>query len=718
MATKRLHKTPPQITRLYNRGVKSVIPLLHGKSPGYADWQKITDEEAQKKVWNWSEEAEAGEAPNFGIRLGPQWGDLCDIDLDSSEARLLAEYYLPQTAKFGRGGTCTHYLYKQLGGKAEKSPSKRYQWDKRNEKSVLLELRASGQTMAPGSVHPETGEHIEWMNQEEIREIEASDLIRCVNNLAAASLLFRDWNSGNRDELAVCLVGSMVRGDWDDHDIDAFLEPILNCAGDEEGIKRFKAERLRTELEAGGRVPGLRRLREICSGGGLGQQGFERIVEWLELGGGDILEEINNEFAVVSLPMGGVSIMREHGDEGVTFLDQASFKLIYSNRIVPYRGREVTADRFWLAHRDRREYLKGVVFKPGKEAADGEYNLWRGFAVDAVEGKFGCGWELLLGHIRDSLCKGEERVWRWFIGWMAHRVQRPWEVPQSAIVLIGERGDGKSSVFKLFGRLFGKHYMSVTNPRHFLGNFNKHLMDKVLVLADEAVWGGDKTNEGILKVMISEEKRTIEIKGKDSFEVDNCSGYGICSNNDWVVPVGRHERRFLILRGRGERRGDTRFWDALYDQMERGGGLERMLYDLMNWDLSTGGVDGDKWRGNQPPVTDELQTQALRGVEHWVQWIWQETEHWSGGREREEWQDELYDRYCAWMDRHRYRPDTEVVWAKNLERMFGSVLGRVRRRYEVRRFDGRAGVASEHKKKWKMVFNERWRERLRDFTGN
>lgn len=715
MVVKRLPKREdPQIRRLYNRGIKSVIPLFHGKSPAYEGWQKISDAEAQGKIWSWKEENPERQV-NYGIRLGPQWGDIVDIDLDSSEARQLAEHYLPETAKFGRGGVCTHFLYKQLGTKAEKFPSKRYQWDKRDEKSVLLEFRASGQTMGPGSVHPVTGEEIEWFNSEEIREVESADLIRAVNNLAAASLLLRDWQCGGRDELATCLVGSMVRGDWDDHDIDAFLEPILMAAGDEESIKRMKAERLRNQLENDGRVPGLRRLREVCTGGGLGQAGFEKIVEWLELGGGDVLEEINHEFAVVSLPMGGVSIMREHGPEGVTFLDQASFKLIYSNRMVQHRGREVTADRFWLGHRDRREYLKGVVFRPGREVAEGEYNLWKGFAVEPVEGTFGMGWELLLGHIQNSLCHGEERLWRWFIGWMAHRVQRPWEVPQSAIVLIGERGDGKSTVFKLLGQLFGKHYMAVTNPRHFLGNFNKHFMDKVLVLADEACWGGDKTNEGVLKVMISEEKRVIEIKGKDSFEIDNCTGYGICSNNDWVVPVGRHERRFLILRGQGERRGDLAFWDRLYNQMQEEGGLGRMLYDLQNWDLGSG---ADRWRGNQPPVTDELQLQALRGVEHWVQWIWQESEQWIDGQEHEEWQDELYDRYCAWMDRHRYRVDSEAIWSKCLERMFGSAMSRVRRKYIARQFSGRAGVSSEYKKKYRLLFDKRWRERLNDFVGN
>ena len=146
-------------------------------------------------------------------------------------------------------------------------------------------------------------------------------------------------------------------------------------------------------------------------------------------------------------------------------------------------------------------------------------------------------------------------------------------------------------MFKILGRLFGRHYMTITNPRQLLGNFNAHLIDKVLVLADEAVWGGDKTNEGILKVMISEDKRVIEIKGKDAFEVDNCTAYGICSNNDWVVPVGRQERRFLILRTAGLHQGDFEYWDSLYDTMSlEGGGLARMLYDLQQISLEDMGA--------------------------------------------------------------------------------------------------------------------------------
>lgn len=676
MVVKRLHDVPPQIKGLYDRGVKSVIPLLKGKSPGYKDWQNITDEQAREQIWSWNQDrAENGKECNFGIRLGPSHGNITDVDLDSEESRRLAPHYLPDTAVFGRGGAVTHYLYRQTSG--GKLKSRRFQWDKRDEKSVLLELRASGQTMGPGSVHPDTGQHIEWMNEEPIHDVTPDVLHLAVVRLAAASLLLRDWNTGNRDELAVCLVGSMVRAGWEDDDVDDFLAPILVSSGDEEGVKRFKSHRLREELQNDGRVPGLKRLREICNGGGLGQAGFERIVEWLSLGGGDMIEEMNRQYAIVSLRGGGVAIMRE-SSEGVEFMDRSAFSLLMSNRHVPGAGpggRELTLDKFWIQHKDRREYLNGVVFQPGRPCREGEYNLWRGFSVDPVETKyFGEGWEIYRDHLKNEICDGDDKYFKWLIGWMAHRVQRPWEVPESSVVLIGERGDGKGTVFKILGLLFGRHYMSVTNPRHLMGNFNSHLMDKVLVFADEAVWGGDKTNEGILKVMISEARRVIEIKGKDAFDVENCTAYGIASNNDWVVPVGRYERRFFITRPRGHYRGNHAYFDKLYLQMESEGGLSKFLYDLKEWDL-------DGWRGNRPPNTPELISQMARGMEHWVQFLIEQVESTMIRKGETVWRDDLHDAYLLWMKKHHFKhPDTPVVFFKNVKRMFPSIEeGRGRR---------------------------------------
>jgi len=688
-AVTRLHKTHPKVQKLYDRGIKSVIPLLHGKSPGYGAWQKITEEEAQEKIWEWSESHGGGDS-NFGIRLGRGFGDIVDIDLDSEESRVLAKYYLPTTARFGRGGAVTHMIYRS-GVKS----SKRMCWDKRNEKSVLLELRASGQTMGPGSVHPDTGEPIEWMGEEEISGIDPENLERSVRWLAAASLLLRDWHGGARDEMSVCLVGSMVRSGWEDEDVDSFLRGILIEAGDEEGEKRLKSERLREELESGGRVPGLKRLRELCvsGGSGFGLRGFESLVEWLELGAGDLIEQLNAEYAVIRNG-GSVCVLQEQRGGGVAFLTRSDFSLLMANRRVTSGEREVTADKFWLGHPDRREFPGGVVFKPGLESGGGEYNLWRGWAVEEEEGDFGVGWELFLEHLWINVCHQREDLRDYLLGWMAHRVQRPWEVPGSAIVLVGVPGCGKSLVFRLLGELFGDHYMTVTQGDHLAGKFNYHLANKCLVLADEATWGGDKVREGVLKTLITEKTKMVEMKGRDSFSIANCIGLGVCSNHDWVVPVDAGDRRYFITKVLGGRVGDHDYWDRVVAQMSvEGGGLGRMLYDLRRMDLSG-------WKPGVIPWTDGRESQMVQGVAGVTQFLLDWGSDWEEGHVGV---NKLYDEYVSWSGRARC--ERRLHFKRQLEDLL--LPGAIRR---VKRTSG--GGKEEI-----AVFDAGWLRRVRRKLG-
>jgi hypothetical protein len=150
--------------------------------------------------------------------------------------------------------------------------------------------------------------------------------------------------------------------------------------------------------------------------------------------------------------------------------------------------------------------------------------------------------------------------------------------------MVGERGDGKGTIASLFGRLFGDNYMAVTHQNQLVGKFNSHLENKVLVFADEATWGGDKVGEGMLKTMITDERRVVERKGQEAYAVDNCVGYLIASNHDWVVPVGRMERRFFISRMKGWGREDGRkrveVMERIREDLLERGGLEVMLYGM------------------------------------------------------------------------------------------------------------------------------------------
>ena len=136
-----------------------------------------------------------------------------------------------------------------------------------------------------------------------------------------------------------------------------------------------------------------------------------------------------------------------------------------------------------------------------------------------------------------------------------------------------------------FGRLFGRHFVTLTNPRHLTGNFNAHTKDALVIFADEAVWAGDKSAEGTLKAMVTEATRTVEFKGKDAIQIDNYTRVVAASNHDWVVPAGMDERRWLVIDVDEHRKQDHAYFKALNDQMQSGG-LEALMHHLQSLDIS------------------------------------------------------------------------------------------------------------------------------------
>ena len=171
------------------------------------------------------------------------------------------------------------------------------------------------------------------------------------------------------------------------------------------------------------------------------------------------------------------------------------------------------------------------------------------------------------------------------IGWMADMVQHPRKrLGVSLVLRSDEQGTGKGLFAKIFGHLFGKHYLHVTNPRHLTDNFNAHLIDCLLLFADEAFWAGDKSAEGALKTLITEELRAVEIKGKDVFQARNFTRLLIASNKSWVVPSELHDRRFVILDVNPQRKRDTDYFGEMIKQMESSG-YEALLWFLLNLEI-------------------------------------------------------------------------------------------------------------------------------------
>ena len=156
-----------------------------------------------------------------------------------------------------------------------------------------------------------------------------------------------------------------------------------------------------------------------------------------------------------------------------------------------------------------------------------------------------CG--LYLEHLLNNVYAGDEEFFNWLLGWMADTVQNPSQRPGTAVVLRGKQGTGKTIACTEFGKLLGPHFRVVAQSRHLLGNFNAHLEGTLVLLAEEAVWAGDKPGASVLKDLITGDTVNIERKGVDVQRSRNLIHLMISRNSDWVVPAGPEERRFAVF---------------------------------------------------------------------------------------------------------------------------------------------------------------------------
>lgn len=255
----------------------------------------------------------------------------------------------------------------------------------------------------------------------------------------------------------------------------------------------------------------------------------------------------------------------------------------------------------WFESPLRRKY-DGITFDPAQDHPR-FYNLYQGLAVKPVPGK----WDLFQEHIFSVISNKDPTICQYIFAWLAHLFQHPGgQRPGVSLVLRGDQGTGKGCFVGHIGKIVGQHFMHITSPKQLTGRFNAHLKDALLVFCDEGVWGGDKTAEGTLKAMITEEYKSIEAKGKDLIMVKNFIRLIVASNNDWVIPAGKWERRFCCLDVSPIHMQERAYFAAIHEEMDHGG-REAMLHDLLGLDISSFDF------GNFPK-TNALREQQLRSM--------------------------------------------------------------------------------------------------------
>ena len=297
-----------------------------------------------------------------------------------------------------------------------------------------------------------------------------------------------------------------------------------------------------------------------------------------------IVDELNQEFALVKIGSKVRFLQEETNSDGQpdeTYLSKPDFQTLMANRIYEYytdKGiKRMGYDQVWLKSPQRREY-KAVIFAPGQELDPAYYNTYRGFAV---EPKPGGSWKKLRHHIFTNICRKNRKIYRYVMAWVAKLIQDPGgDRTGVVIVLRGRQGTGKGVLVNAIGKLLGTHYLHLTNQQQILGKFNRHLEKALLLFADESFFAGDKQAAGSLKGLITEPTFQVEPKGIDSYQARNYLHIIMASNNEWVVPAGHEERRFLVLDVDDKQMQNHQYFKEINEELENGG-YEAMLHDLL-----------------------------------------------------------------------------------------------------------------------------------------
>lgn len=284
----------------------------------------------------------------------------------------------------------------------------------------------------------------------------------------------------------------------------------------------------------------------------------------------------------------------------------------YTKYGIQFRPKDMPS--FWLGWMYRTIRDRTVFDPRGDKNKNAKrfYNLWPGYAVEPVEGD--CS--LIIAHLRDIWCNGNEKQYEYLITWFAHMLQCPWEKPNVALVVKGGKAAGKSTVFDgILLPILGSLYSKMTHQEQLVGKFNSHTLYKLLLVAEEAFWAGDKTAEGTLKAMVTDKPKTAEPKGVDAYDTYTYYRIAFVSNEARVVPATKDERRFFAIRVSDDKMRDTEYFGALWDQIENGG-VQAFMHYLMEWKV-------DRKLVFNPPHTDVLMEDILENMTTFERWAFE-----------------------------------------------------------------------------------------------
>ena len=416
--------------------------------------------------------------------------------------------------------------------------------------------------------------------------------------------------------MALAFAGWLFRASWRVDDIKESVRLIAERVGDDEVDKRLDGVEDTCEKLASGEltVTGLPKLAELTSTGIA-----ERLARWLD---------VKTAARILAHPPTGKN-------DAVSLEDfwahSPSHRFIFvptgeawgvasvNSRIPPVAtGRKTkdSKDEFipaseWL---DENRAVEQMTWAPGEPLVihnrliaeggwfhrDGAscFNLYKVPEVAEGDAK---DVELWLDHIGYIYPDDVEAIVRW----LAHRVQRPWEKINHALVLGGGQGIGKDTLLEPVKYAIGPWNFAEIAPHHLLGRFNGFVKSVILRIS-EARDLGDVDRYSFyerLKLFTAAPPDVIRVDEKNTREyaVPNLCGVVLTTNHTDGIFLPPDDRRHYVAWSDCVKEDfPEKYWQTIHSWYAEGGSNNvaayLKAYDLANFSAKAPPKQTEAWR--------------------------------------------------------------------------------------------------------------------------
>jgi hypothetical protein len=252
-----------------------------------------------------------------------------------------------------------------------------------------------------------------------------------------------------------------------------------------------------------------------------------------------------------------------------SFTDRTSFLYLWlkdpARRVVKTITMKPSDDPFAYVQPITFAYTGGAKVEDDKKSA--YLDLWNAL-VSAVSG-------------------GDSEKRAYLEKWLAHCLQKPFDLQGTALVVTGDKGVGKDTLFDFFSvHVLGNIYCAnYTSTQQFWDKYDTGRMNKLLVKLEEAVGALNRQNDSAFKARITSMHQTFNPKGVGAFTCENFNRYVLTTNESNPVRIEDNDRRFVLMTASRELQGNHAFWKEVREKLFTGEGGRVVGEHLMAMDL-------------------------------------------------------------------------------------------------------------------------------------